>query len=93
MDSGTLALLIPIVALSIPVAAIVMSGLSKIWKMRLEEARLRAGQSMVGDGEFEQLRAEVDQLKTELAEVHERLDFTERILAKNADRERLPGAS
>jgi hypothetical protein len=93
MDSGTLALLIPIVALSIPVAAIVMSGLSKIWKMRLEEARLRAGQSMAGDGEFEQLRAEVDQLKTELAEVHERLDFTERILAKNADRERLPGAS
>lgn len=92
MDSGTLALLIPIVALSIPVAAIVMSGLSKIWKMRLEETRLRAGQS-AGDGEFEQLRAEVDQLKTELAEVHERLDFTERILAKNADRERLPGAS
>lgn len=90
MDRSTLALLIPILALSIPVAAIVLSGVQKLWKLRLEEARVRAGRGE-SNADFEELRAEIDQLRRELGDVHERLDFTERMLAQNRDRERLPG--
>jgi len=88
------ALLIPILALAIPVSAIILGGLSKIAKTRLEEARIRAGS--LGDGaesELAQLRGDVDQLRGELAEVHERLDFTERLLARNADKSALKGGS
>lgn len=36
-------------------------------------------------GELDVLRGELDQTRGELAEVHERLDFTERLLAKGRD--------
>lgn len=35
--------------------------------------------------ELDALRGELDQARGELAEVHERLDFTERLLAKGRD--------
>ncbi|MEO5798002.1 MAG: hypothetical protein ABIZ70_00660 [Gemmatimonadales bacterium] len=35
--------------------------------------------------EMEQLRGDVDQARTELLEVHERLDFAERLLAKGRE--------
>lgn len=41
-------------------------------------------------GEVEQLRSEVDELRGQLTEVQERLDFAERILAKTREAERLP---
>jgi hypothetical protein len=41
-------------------------------------------------GEVEQLRSEVDELRWQLTEVHERLDFAERMLAKTREAERLP---
>jgi len=41
-------------------------------------------------GEVEQLRSEVDELRGQLAEVQERLDFAERMLAKTREAERLP---
>jgi hypothetical protein len=37
------------------------------------------------------LLGEVDQLKTRLAEVEERLDFAERLLARRESTEQLPG--
>jgi hypothetical protein len=40
-------------------------------------------------GETERLLAEVDELKRRLAEAEERLDFTERLLAKDRDGQRL----
>ena len=40
-------------------------------------------------GSSESLLAEVDELKRRLAEVEERLDFTERLLARERDPERL----
>ena len=36
------------------------------------------------------LAAEVDQLRTRLAEVEERLDFAERLLARGADADQIP---
>jgi transposase-like protein len=53
------------------------------------EAKMREGGGATG-GEVEQLRAAVDELRSQLAEVQERLDFAERMLAKTRDAERLP---
>lgn|SRR5512135_3044828 len=53
------------------------------------EAKMReAGGGTSGD--VDQLRAEVDELRGQLAEVHERLDFAERMLARTREAERLP---
>ena len=40
-------------------------------------------------GEVAALRADVEELRHDLAEVHERLDFAERLLAKTREPERL----
>lgn len=92
MDRQTLVLFIPILALSIPVLGMVLHGLQKYWQLRIEEARIRAGSlSSGGEVELEQMRAELEQVRRELGEVQERLDFTERLLARTADRDRLGG--
>jgi hypothetical protein len=93
MDRQSLALLIPITAMLIPIAAIVMGGIQKIARLHLEEAKVRAG--ALPDGavaEMEQMRLDMEQVRHELAEVQERLDFTERLLAQKRDADRLPGA-
>lgn len=88
-----MALLIPILALSIPVLAIAVGGISKYWQGRIMEAKIRAGQLNQGDqADLAEMRSELDQVRRELADVHERLDFTERLLAQNAPKDRLPGA-
>lgn len=92
MDRQTIALLIPITAMLIPIAAIVMGGMHKLARLRIEEARTRAG--ALPDGalaELDQVRGEMDQLRHELAEVQERLDFAERLLAQRREQDRLPG--
>lgn len=83
MDRNALAMLIPIMALAIPVAAVVFGGLIKLQKMKLEEARARMGVGQ-GDlsGELDALAQEVQEIRGELAELHERVDFTERLLAR-----------
>lgn len=91
MDRHTLVLFIPILALTIPVLAIALHGLQKYWQMRIEEARIRAGLGSGAEAELSQLRGELDQVRQELAEVQERVDFTERLLAKSSERDRLPG--
>ena len=40
-----------------------------------------------------QVAAEVDQLRTRLAEVEERLDFAERLLARGAQADQIPGGA
>lgn len=94
MDRYAIGALIPIFVMLVPISAIVMGGLLRMKKLRLEEAKLRAGSLPDGGmAELEQLRADVDQLRQELGEVHERLDFTERLLAQRREQDRLPGAS
>ncbi|MBK7594619.1 MAG: hypothetical protein IPP98_10600 [Gemmatimonadetes bacterium] len=75
--------LVPLMIFAIPIMGIIHSMVTKLAKTRLEEARLRAGEMVDGGlAAIEDLRAEVDGLRAELSEVHERLDFTERLLAK-----------
>jgi hypothetical protein len=91
MDVGAIAVLIPVVALAIPIAVIVMNGLQKLWRLRVEEARYRAGSGTAPA--LEELASQVAALRQELDEVQERLDFAERLLAQNSGQGRLPGSA
>jgi hypothetical protein len=88
MDKQSLALLIPILALAIPVVAIVMTSMVKI-------ARFRAQAQVTLPPEVEQrigaLEEDVGSLRQELAETHERLDFAERLLAQRSEAPRIDG--
>jgi hypothetical protein len=57
----------------------------RLWSV--EQRLERSGATMA---QVRQLTDEVDQLRRELGELAERMDFTERMLAKQKDRERLP---
>jgi len=48
-----------------------------------------AGRAGPGDREVEQLRADLDDVRRQLGEMQERLDFTERLLARERDAGRL----
>jgi uncharacterized protein YlxW (UPF0749 family) len=92
VDRQSIALLIPLFALAIPIVAIIASSLLKLQKSRMELLRLE-GQTDPGLlNELDELRHEVQQLRGELTEVQERLDFTERLLTNRHDRPQLPGA-
>ena len=81
MDPEGFAVFIPIIALCIPVAAIIFHGLEKVARLRIEEAKVKAG---LVDGQsaadLAVLRDEMGDVRRELAEVQERLDFAERLL-------------
>jgi len=80
--------LIPIMVLGIAVAAIVSTSLLKLQRLRLEEARLRAGDH----GDMDDLVRQVSALQHELTEVQERLDFAERMLTQGREPPGLPAA-
>lgn len=84
--------LIPIFALSIPLVVIFTK--SSIGQAIADAIRHNSGADQGASTreqfeqlsvELEQLRGDVDQARTELLEVHERLDFAERLLAKGRD--------
>lgn len=79
MDRQTVALFIPILALTIGLAATVFSGL-----VRLQKARQREGAVAGGDvaARIEALEEHVGSLQRQLGETQERLDFAERLLAR-----------
>ena len=89
MDKQVIALFIPIVALAIPLAAIIIYGLLRVARMRLEEARVHAGAG--SEAEIATLRDEVGEVRRELSELQERLDFAERLLSQARVVDRLPG--
>lgn len=92
MDKQSIALLIPLFALTIPIIGIIAGSVLKLQKSRMELLRLQ-GQADPGLlNELDDLRQEVHQLRGELTEVQERLDFTERLLSNRHDRPQLPGA-
>jgi hypothetical protein len=66
-------------------------GLWAQGRMRLEEARLREGALDKGSGvEIPALRDEVGEVRRELGEMQERLDFAERLLSQAREGDRLP---
>lgn len=82
-----------LVVLAIPLVAVVSHGIQKVWRLRLEEARTRAGGlDAPAANELSALRADVAQMREELDELQERMDFTERALAQSRERMRLPSA-
>jgi hypothetical protein len=94
MDRQSWALMIPILALSIPVVAVIMSGIHKMMKLRIEEARVRSGLvDGVTAADVEALQADLADARLELDQVHERLDFTERLLVEMRDRQGLAGGT
>jgi hypothetical protein len=74
--------------LGIAVAAIVSSSMLRIQRLRLEEAKLRAGDP----GDMSDLARQVSELQHELTDVQERLDFAERMLAQVRETPGLPAA-
>lgn len=86
MDPRTLAILIPLFALGIGLAATILGGM-----VRLEKARA-ANRKQLGDDDLvarvQDLEDEVSTMRQQLSETSERLDFAERLLARpREDRE------
>jgi hypothetical protein len=83
---GVVALMIPIVAVGGFFAwMIALSPVGKAYAERVRGHAARAGTP----GEHEEVLQAVEQLRQEVAELAERVDFTERLLAKQRDAERL----
>jgi hypothetical protein len=82
----------------VPVAMFVMIGLTVILRGPLGRAiadRIRHGVSGTGTDprlreEVDGLRLEMDELRGQLSEAHERIDFAERLLARRDEPNALP---
>ena len=92
MDKQSLAVMIPLFALAIPIVAIIAGSVLKLQKAKMEMLRMGTQSDPGLLNEVDELRNEVHQLRGELTEVQERLDFTERLLTNQHDRPQLPGA-
>ena len=75
--------LIPILIFSIPVLAILFNGLAKLARIKAESQQ---GLSNDVLDRMQELEGDVQDLRQQLAEAQERLDFAERLLAKPKDR-------
>jgi hypothetical protein len=75
------------VALLIPVAVIVMGGLTQIAR-ELSRGR-RHPDLRALDAQMEALEQEVRSVRQDLSETQERLDFAERLLAQSRERKQL----
>lgn len=87
MNPGVIAVFIPIVSVGGFFAW--MIALSPVGKAYAERLRSQARHDD-DPAEREELRATVEQLRQEVAELAERVDFTERLLAKQQPVEKLP---
>jgi len=80
-DLNSLAVMIPIIAVGGFFAWMIALALSKVY---LEKLRLQHGGVDAGAGQ-EEVRAALEQVRRAVAELAERVDFTERLLAKPGD--------
>ncbi|MBK6781579.1 MAG: hypothetical protein IPJ95_18490 [Gemmatimonadetes bacterium] len=78
--------LVPVMLMGVAVTGIISSVILKLQRMKLEEAKLRSG-----DGEeTAALAHQVAVLQGEMAELQERVEFAERMLAQARERPALP---
>jgi chromosome condensin MukBEF complex kleisin-like MukF subunit len=90
MDPGVIAVFIPIVATGGFFAWMIsLSPVGKAYAERMRSATKREDDG----GDREELRSTVEELRREVAELAERVDFTERLLAKQQTAEKLPPGS
>ncbi|MGH9258721.1 MAG: hypothetical protein ACRD08_02315 [Acidimicrobiales bacterium] len=80
MDKQQLALLIPILALTIGLAGTIFHGLLQLQKARAKQSPAPPDDDVLA--RLEALEQEVGSLREQLVEAHERLDFAERLLAR-----------
>jgi len=88
MDKQALAVLIPVITMF-------FTGLIAFSFTRLGKAvakRLEGGVDTVTAERLARLEAEQDRLQRELADAHDRLDFAERVIARERSRSELPGS-
>jgi hypothetical protein len=75
-----------------PAHAAIHSGVALafgLWAQRMQQRRgLRGGEAEVQD-RLEGVEAEINQVRGELSEVQERLDFAERVLAQSSEARRV----
>ena len=83
MNPEAVAVLIPIFAIGGFFSLMIVRTLSKVYTAKLQAQ----GQAPGGDARHEELAATVEELRREVAELAERVDFTERLLAKGRDGE------
>lgn len=89
MDPGVIAVFIPIVAVGGFFAWMIsLSPLGKAYAERMRAQTKRDGET----GDSEELRSALEDLRREVAELAERVDFTERLLAQKQAAEKLPPA-
>jgi hypothetical protein len=68
----------------VPVAAILVYGAVKIAKIKAQARGYAGAADPEATARLEALESELGTLRQELGEVHERLDFAERLLAQHA---------
>ena len=85
MNPEAVAVLIPITAIGGFFALMIVRTLSKVYTAKLQAH----GQVPGADARHEELAATVEELRREVAELAERVDFTERLLAKQHDGQKL----
>jgi ribonuclease D len=86
MNPDAMAVFIPIVAIGGFFALMIVRTLSKAYT-----AKLQAGSppGAASEARHEELAAAVEELRREVAELAERVDFTERLLAKQHEGQKL----
>jgi hypothetical protein len=73
-------------AIALPVGGYVGYRYAMMWLRRYE----REGDMLEGAGPDPETQARLQQLEADVAELHGRLDFAERLLAQHREPERLP---
>ncbi len=93
MNPEAVAVLIPIVAIGGFFGLMIVRTLSKAYTAKLQAGNQAGAGSEARQEELaatvEELRREVEELRREVAELAERVDFTERLLAKQHDGQKL----